>query len=159
MEEDNTIKKYEIVDNREYADMIFDYIEWGGTKPRKPKEWHPELLYNSKLHQGAKVTTDISKVEMSMSPAGLLMIVEYCLSKENLNKYNNSLKSGNKFKIFIPKDKKIRIIFDKNLKESIEANNKRVGYKQYDKDIQMSADFLSLDIKEGRLIIKSIIRE
>jgi len=160
MEKENITKKYEIINNSEYADIILDYVELNGNKFRKPKEWHPELLYNSKLHQDAKISTKIPKVKMIMSPASeLLITAEYPLSKENLSKYEDSTKSKNKFKLFVPKDKRIRILFDKNLKESIDANNKRVGFQQYDKDLEVFANLLSIDIKEGSLIIELIIKE
>lgn len=81
-------KDIEIVDSPEYADMELTYVQFHGTEFRKPKEWHPELSYNSKLHQSARITTKMANVKMDMSPIfGLRITAQYPLSKEKLATY------------------------------------------------------------------------
>jgi hypothetical protein len=65
--------------------------------------------------------------------------------------------SGKGFKIFVPEDKKIKILFDQNVKEAVSANNRRVGFEQY-KATEGYGEFISLDIENGEAIIKVAIR-
>lgn len=46
--------KIEVMEDPEYSDLLIDNIMFHGNNIRNPKEWYPELLYNSKLEQGNK---------------------------------------------------------------------------------------------------------
>lgn len=84
MIQENKKDDMEIVEKPEYADMTVDYVQCNGTVPRKPKEWYSKLLYNSKKHQSAKISTQIPNVSMNMSPtSGLMIELKFPLSKEN----------------------------------------------------------------------------
>lgn len=148
----------EIVEKPEYADMVVNYIQFHGTVFRKPKEWYPELPYNSKMHQGARISTQISNVNMNFSPdSGLMIESKFPLSKENTEIYKNAINSGKKFKIYIPKDRMVKILFDKNLKEAVRARNRRVGFERY-KATEGYGELVALDIEDGTLIIKVAVR-
>lgn len=148
----------EIVERPEYADMIVDYFQFHGNVFRKTKEWYPELLYNSKRHQGARISTQMKNVSMNFSPAsGLIIKGKFSLSKENTEIYKKAIDSGEKFKIYVPKDRIVKILFDKNLKEAIRANNRRIGFEQY-KTTEGYGELVALDIDYGALIIKLAVR-
>lgn len=155
----NTEKKdnIKIVEKPEYADMVINYVELHGNVFRNPKEWYPELLYNSNKHQPARISTQIKNVDMDMPPnSGLTMEVKFLMSEKQNIKYKNAINSGEKFKIYIPKDRMIKIIFDKNLRESIKASNRSVGFQQY-KTTEGYGELLSLDIEDGTLIIRLLV--
>jgi len=59
MTEENKKDDIEIVEKPEYADMILNDVRCHGTDSRKPKEWYPELLYNSEKHQSARIITQM----------------------------------------------------------------------------------------------------
>lgn len=148
----------EIVKKPEYANMIINDIQMHGTLCRKPKKWYPELLYNSEKHQAARIFTQMPNMRMGMSPTfGLVIELKFPLGKENAEAYKNAANSGKKFKIFIPKNGVIKILFDKNLKEVIRAHNRRVGFKEF-KIMEGYGKLLSLDINNGTLIIKLAVR-
>jgi len=83
--------------------------------------------------------------------------MQFPLSREQFEKYRDAMNSGKKFKIYAPKDRMIKIIFDENLKEAILANNRRVGFEQF-KIMEGYGELLSLDIENGTLIIKLAVR-
>lgn len=144
----------EIVREPKYAHMIVTYVELHGNVFRKPKEWYPELLYNSKLHKSAKISTSISNVNMNMSPdSGLIMELKFPMSKENIEIYRKASNSGKKIKIYVPRDKIIKILFDKNLKEEIKASNRRIGFERF-KIMEGYGKLLMFDIDNGTLIIR-----
>jgi len=147
-----------IVERPEYADMIINYVQFHRTVFRKPKEWYPELMYNSKLSQPARISTDIQNVGMEMTPAGLIITSKFPLSPENFEIYKKAVNSGKQFKIFVPKDKKLKVMFDQNVKDAISAHNRRVGFKEH-KVLDCTGEFISLDIQDGVCIIKVAIRE
>ena len=150
--------KIEFVEDQEYADMILTYVQFHATDFRNPKEWYPELVYNSKLHQGAKISTQIQNLSMSISPnLGLIITGRFPMSKEQTEKYKNAANSGKKFKIYAPKDKMIKITFDENLKEAMRSSNRKVGFEQY-KIMEGRGELLSLDIEDGTFIIKLAVR-
>jgi hypothetical protein len=158
MTQENKNDNIEIVEKSEYADMIVDYIQLNGTVFRKPKEWYPELVYNSKKHQPAKISTQIPNVSMNMSPtSGLMIELKFPLSKENAEVYRSAINSGKKFKIYVPNNRMIKIIFDNNLKEAIRANNRHVGFEQY-KIMEGYGELVALDIDDGSLILKVVVR-
>lgn len=153
-----TSKNIEIVEKPEYADMILVDIQFHRTVARKPKEWYPELLYGSGLRKNTRIITDISNVSMYMSPIlGLIITAKYPLSEKEPSAYDKAINSNKTFKIYIPQDRKIKISFDKNLKEAIKANNKHVGFEKY-KIIETFGELYDLDIKEGLLIITLTVR-
>lgn len=158
MTQENKNDKIEIVEKPEYADMTVDYIQLNGTVFRKPKEWYPELVYNSEKHQPARISTQMPNVSMNMSPSsGLTIKAEFPLSKENIEIHKNAISSGKKFKIYVPNNRMIKIIFDQNLKEAIRANNRRVGFEQY-KIMEGYGKLVALDIDDKSLILKVVIR-
>ncbi len=158
MTEENKKDDIEIVEKPEYADMILNDVRCHGTDSRKPKEWYPELLYNSEKHQSARIITQMQNTSMDMSPvSGLIIKMQFPLSREQFEKYRDAMNSGKKFKIYAPKDRMIKIIFDENLKEAILANNRRVGFEQF-KIMEGYGELLSLDIENGTLIIKLAVR-
>lgn len=155
---ENKKDNIEIIGKPEYADMKVEYVQFHGTVFRKPKEWYPELLYNSKMRQGARISTQILNVSMNFSPtSGLIIESKFPLSKENAEIYKKAVNSGKKFKIYVRKDRIVKILFDKNLKEAIRANNRRVGFEQY-KATEGYGELIAIDIHDGTLIIKVAVR-
>jgi len=147
-------EKIQMVDKPEYADMCINFVEMHGANFRKPKEWYPELLYNSKKHKHAKIGTVLKNTRMDDTiNSGVVLTMKFPLSKENLAKYNQALASGKGFKIFTPKDRKLKLLFDKNLKEKMKSYNKQVGF-EYFSLTDGEAMLKTIDIDAGRLIIK-----
>jgi len=148
----------EIVEKPEYANMIINDVQIHRTPCRKPKKWYPELLYNTKKHQSARIFTQIQNVRMGASPTfGLVIELKFPMSKEDVKAYTNAANSGKTFKICIPKDGMIKILFDKNLQEAIRANNHLVGFEQY-KVMKGYGKLLSFNINNGILITRVAVK-
>ena len=78
--------------------MIINDVQIHGALSRKPKEWHPELLYNAEKHQSARIFTQMSNVRMGLSPTfGLVIELKFPLSKEKIETYKNAVKFWKKF--------------------------------------------------------------
>jgi hypothetical protein len=149
----------EIVKNSEYADMVIDHVELHGNVLRKPKEWHPELSYNSRLHKAAKIYTSTSNVNIDTVPNfGTIMAIRFSMSEKNLVAYKKAIKLGKNFKIRIPENRMVKIFFDRNLKEAIKSNNRRVGFEQF-KIIESFGKVIdiNIDTSGGTLIIKVVV--
>jgi len=158
MTQENKKDNIEIVEKPEYADMIIRDVQIHGNICRKPKEWYPELLYNSEKQQPARVYTQMPNVKMGLSPNLEPMIeLKLPLSKEKAEIHKNAVNSGKQFKICVPKDRIVKITFDNNLKEAIRANNRRVGFEQY-KIMEGRGELVALDIDDGSLILKVVVR-
>lgn len=151
------LSKIEIIEKSEYADMALVDIQFHRTSPRKPKEWHPELLYNSRLRKSTRIVADMSNVNMHMSPViGLIITVKLPLGDKSLEIYKKAIDANKTFKIYIPRDRKIKILFDENLKEAIKAK-KHLELEKY-KTMEMYGELYNIDIKEGSLIITLTVR-
>ena len=150
--------KFEIADKPEYADLIMTDFTMHGNDLRKPKEWYPELLHNSALNQGARMYSGKENNTSNMvAGLGLVMEQRFPVSPKTAEAYKQAKASGRGFKIYIPKEG-VKILFDKNLKERIKANNKKVGTRRINLEDGFYAQLLSFDIVEGDAIIKVLIR-
>ena len=156
MSQDN-IPKNTQTEKPEYAGMILDYLEFHGTQFRNPKEWHPELLYNSKKHNPAIISNDMSNLKMEMTPFGLLVVARYPMGKQNLDAYNKAKESGQKFKIYAREDRKIKIRYDQNVRQAVAAHNRLIGFEHH-KVQDCEGELISFDISNGEIIMKVIIR-
>ena len=154
MEDIKRLKNIEVVEKPEYADMIIDHIQFHGSDFRKPKDWHPELLYKSKLHQGATIATQMPNVNITMSPSGLVVESRFHMSKENTEKYQETLTSEKKFKIYVPGNRMVRILFDENLKQAIRSHNRHAGYKKFVSIVEGHAKVLALDMESDSAATK-----
>ncbi len=152
--------KFELADNPQYSDMIINDIMFHGNEIRNPKEWYPELLYNSKLGQGGRIYTNKAKVAVySVEGVGMVIEQRFPLSQKQKEAYNEALTSGKAFKIYAHPTG-VKILFDKGIEERIRAHNKRVGYRAFDENIfntETIGKLYTFDIIDGDAIIKVVM--
>ena len=147
-------KKIELIDRPEYADMIINNIQVHGSDIRNPKQWHHELLYNSKLQKPARIFTHTPNVTMSRSPTGQLIVeVNLLMSKENSEKYKSALLSGRNFKIFVPENRLLKFSYDQSLQEKIRSHNRHAGFREF-RIVEGFVELLGLDIDVATSIMK-----
>ena len=145
------------IEKPEYADLTLDYLEFHGTHFRNPKEWWPELLYNSEKDKPGRISNDMSNFNMEMTPSGLIIMVRYPMSKQTLDAYNKAKETGQVFRIGVRKDRKIKIRYDQNVRQAVAAHNRRVGFERH-KVQNCEGELISFDISNGEIIMKLIIR-
>lgn len=141
----------------EYADLILCDIQLHGNEQRNPKEWYPELLYNSKLHQNARIFTNRSETsEYEVPNVGMIIEHRFPVSYKTAELYNKARTSGRKFKIYTPKNG-IKILFHESLKERINAHNRKVGFEE-SKIMDGHGKLYAFDIVDGTAIVKVLIQ-
>lgn len=150
--------KIEVTDNPEFADLIMVDFTMHGNEPRKPKEWYPELVYNSGLNQNARIySTKENNNSYMVDGLGYIMEQRFSVSPETAEKYNQAKASGQGFRLYVPKEG-VKVIFHETLKERIRSANKKFGYQRYSIEDGFYAQLLSFDIVDGDAIIKVLIR-
>lgn len=151
------IKQIEIIKKPEYANLVITDIQLHGNKARKPKEWYPELLYNSRLQQGARIFTDRSNISIHEMPkGGVILESRFPVDTKTADLYKQALTSRKKFKIYVPKNG-IKILYHESLKERIRAYNRGIGFEKY-KIIDGYGKLSTFDIIEGMAIIRVVIK-
>lgn len=150
--------KIELMDKPEYADQIMVDFTMHGNELRKPKEWYPELVYNSGLNQDARIySAKENNNSYVVDGLGYIMEQKFPVSPETAEKYEQAKTSGRGFKLYVP-EKGVKILFDENMKEKIRAANKKAGYDKFGIEDGFYAQLLSFDIIDGNAIIKLLIR-
>ena len=152
--------KFELAENPEYSDLVINDIMFHGNEIRNPKEWYPELLYNSKLGQGGRIYTNKAKVAV-YPVEGIGMVIEqrFPLSQKQKEAYRDALILGKAFKIYA-RPSGVKILFDKGIEERVSAHNKRVGYKVFDENMfntETIGQLYTFDIIDGDAIIKVVM--
>lgn len=149
--------KIESTADPEYADLILCDIQLHGNEQRNPKEWYPELLYNSKLHQNARIFTNRSQTSVyELLKIGTIIEQRFSVSPKTAELYHQSCTSGRKFKIYTPKNG-IKILFHESLKERIKAHNRKIGFEEL-KIMDGHGKLYTLDIVDGTAIVKVLIQ-
>lgn len=153
--------KIELAEDPQYSDLILNDITFHGNNIRNPKEWYPELLYNSKLGQGGRIYTNKARVAMYfVEGVGMVIEQRFPLSQEQKEAYSKALASGKAFKIYA-RPTGVKILFDKNAQERVKAHNRRAGYREFDEnisDLGTLGQLYTFDIVDGDAIIRVLMR-
>jgi|SRR3989344_5479878 len=153
--------KIELAEDPQYSDLILNDITFHGNNIRNPKEWYPELLYNSKLAQGGRIYTNKERVAVyPVEGVGMVIEQRFPLNQQQKEAYMQALKSGKAFKIYVRPNGVVKILFDKGIEERVKAHNKRVGHKVFDENMfntETIGQLYTFDIIDGDAIIKVVM--
>jgi len=140
-----------------YSGMILDYVEFHGTEFVNPKGWYRELVHGSEKHKPTRVSTPIKNTSFEQTPEGMIVTTICPMSKKMIDESLKAKQFGGEFKIYARKDKRVRILYDNNARQSVAAYNRQVGFEHY-KIENCVGELISFDIQNGQLIIKLIIK-
>lgn len=149
--------KIEVATDPEYADLIINDVMLHGNEQRNPKEWYPELLYNSELSQGGRIYANKENVAVyPIEGVGMIIEQRFPVSPETANLYSQAHTSGSIFRLYVPKSG-IQIIYHESLKERIRAHNKKMGFARFDTE-DGHGQLYTFDIVDGTAILKVVIK-